>query len=372
MKRKSSARVDAAQDPITATAADIASAAGEYVLAAADRMAPYAQQAVEFVGPYAHQAAGRVTPYAQHAVEFVSPYAHQAAERVTPYALQAAERVGPLASTAKQRGAQAAHDAVQAFGPRIDEALERVSPAVEAAREKMTEDLLPRLSGALSAAAAPVVVEATKRGRATVAAARGELSLPEPEAKRGGRWLKRLAIVAALAGVVAIMVRKVLGNQDADWQAARPTTPYAPSQPAAPARSAWADTTDATAATASADPDAATTLEAVDDVPETAAAVDDDQVDAPLSSVDVPSDDLEAPADDSDSPVAESTEAEQTYEGEGVYVGSEPPEGFTIKGNERSMKYHTPESGGYVATTAEVWFNSEEAAQAAGFVRAQT
>jgi hypothetical protein len=26
------------------------------------------------------------------------------------------------------------------------------------------------------------------------------------------------------------------------------------------------------------------------------------------------------------------------YEGEGVYVGSEPPEGFTIKGNERSMK----------------------------------
>jgi hypothetical protein len=59
------------------------------------------------------------------------------------------------------------------------------------------------------------------------------------------------------------------------------------------------------------------------------------------------------------------------YQGEGVYVGSEPPEGFTIKGNERSMKYHVPESAGYSRTVAEVWFNSEDAAQQAGFVRAQ-
>ena len=44
---------------------------------------------------------------------------------------------------------------------------------------------------------------------------------------------------------------------------------------------------------------------------------------------------------------------------EGVYVGHEPPEGFTIKGNERSMKYHVPESSGYGRTIAEVWFNSE-------------
>ena len=63
--------------------------------------------------------------------------------------------------------------------------------------------------------------------------------------------------------------------------------------------------------------------------------------------------------------------AKSKYEGEGVYIGSEPPEGFTIKGNERSMKYHVPESAGYGRTMAEVWFNSEEAAQQAGFVRAQ-
>ena len=44
---------------------------------------------------------------------------------------------------------------------------------------------------------------------------------------------------------------------------------------------------------------------------------------------------------------------------------------YVIKGNERSKKYHMPETGGYARTIAEVWFNSEEAAQQAGFVRAQ-
>jgi hypothetical protein len=63
--------------------------------------------------------------------------------------------------------------------------------------------------------------------------------------------------------------------------------------------------------------------------------------------------------------------ASSKYQGEGVYVGHEPPEGFTIKGNERSMKYHVPESAGYGRTVAEVWFDSEEAAMQAGFVRAQ-
>ena len=70
-----------------------------------------------------------------------------------------------------------------------------------------------------------------------------------------------------------------------------------------------------------------------------------------------------------DEPAADETPARSS--GEGVYVGSEPPEGFIIKGNERSMKYHMPESAGYGRTVAEVWFNSEEAAQQAGFVRAQ-
>ena len=57
--------------------------------------------------------------------------------------------------------------------------------------------------------------------------------------------------------------------------------------------------------------------------------------------------------------------------GDGSYVGSEPPEGFVIKGNERSMKYHVQGNGGYERTIADVWFSSEDAAEAAGFTRAK-
>jgi len=62
----------------------------------------------------------------------------------------------------------------------------------------------------------------------------------------------------------------------------------------------------------------------------------------------------------------------------GKYAGShapmenveEAPEGFPIKGNEDSMKFHEPDSQWYSQTTAEVWFDTVESAEAAGFARA--
>src|SRR5215207_293567 len=48
-------------------------------------------------------------------------------------------------------------------------------------------------------------------------------------------------------------------------------------------------------------------------------------------------------------------------------AGGSAPEGFTVKGNEDSKLYHTPESPSYGATVAEVWFRTAEAAEAAGF-----
>jgi large subunit ribosomal protein L17 len=48
----------------------------------------------------------------------------------------------------------------------------------------------------------------------------------------------------------------------------------------------------------------------------------------------------------------------------------EPPEGFYVKGNADSMKYHTPASPWYDQTVAEVWFRTGEAAEAAGFTEA--
>jgi small subunit ribosomal protein S2 len=47
------------------------------------------------------------------------------------------------------------------------------------------------------------------------------------------------------------------------------------------------------------------------------------------------------------------------------------PEGFEIKGNADSMKFHAPTSPWYGRTKAEVWFRTAEAAIAAGFADAE-
>ena len=47
------------------------------------------------------------------------------------------------------------------------------------------------------------------------------------------------------------------------------------------------------------------------------------------------------------------------------------PEGFEVKGNADSGKFHAPSSPWYDRTKAEVWFKTETAAEAAGFVNAQ-
>ena len=48
----------------------------------------------------------------------------------------------------------------------------------------------------------------------------------------------------------------------------------------------------------------------------------------------------------------------------------EMPEGYPIKGNADSMKYHQPEGRWYEQTVAEVWFATPEAAEEAGFSEA--
>jgi large subunit ribosomal protein L17 len=47
----------------------------------------------------------------------------------------------------------------------------------------------------------------------------------------------------------------------------------------------------------------------------------------------------------------------------------EQPEGYAIKGNADSMLYHVPGSRSYNQTRAEVWFATEEDAEAAGFAK---
>ena len=48
----------------------------------------------------------------------------------------------------------------------------------------------------------------------------------------------------------------------------------------------------------------------------------------------------------------------------------EAPDGFPIKGNRDSMKFHEPDGQWFGQTVAELWFDNAESAEAAGFTRA--
>ena len=71
---------------------------------------------------------------------------------------------------------------------------------------------------------------------------------------------------------------------------------------------------------------------------------------------------LAAPAAAADAPFGEGSAA--------PLADGSAPEGFDIKGNQGSMKFHTPDSPWYGRTKAEVWFDTKANAEAAGFAPA--
>lgn len=280
------------------------------------------------------------------AVNYITPRAKQAGQHTYDYAKDAAQRVSEGVSPFIQ-------DARDRIVPLVSEAAERMQPtlehAYETAKDRVEHDVYPVFQDLWTDANEnPTVQEASRRGRSAVAALRGDLLLPEPKpvpVKREGGLLGKILTVlgiAALVGVVVIVIRAVLGSDDDGWSPAEPMRPGHEDEEAA-----WGDSP------FDSDSDVDTSAqESIDEAEE--AMVSEG---GPLN-----------PEDQSGA--GESAQrAEQGY-GEGAYVGSEPPEGFIIKGNERSMKYHTPEAAGYDRTNADVWFNSEEAALAAGFIRA--
>jgi large subunit ribosomal protein L17 len=106
---------------------------------------------------------------------------------------------------------------------------------------------------------------------------------------------------------------------------------------------------------------------------------------APAEETEVVADPVEASAEAVDLEPAVEVEGvddevfEETEGGvSGKYAGShvpledesQAPEGYPIKGNEDSMKFHEPDGQWFEQTVAEVWFDSVESAEAAGFTRA--
>jgi large subunit ribosomal protein L17 len=80
-----------------------------------------------------------------------------------------------------------------------------------------------------------------------------------------------------------------------------------------------------------------------------------------------------APAEEAPAVAAPAAEATSTELPAGAHApieSGEAPEGFEIKGNSGSMKYHVPGSRWYANTQAEIWFDTKESAEAAGYAPA--
>jgi large subunit ribosomal protein L17 len=79
-----------------------------------------------------------------------------------------------------------------------------------------------------------------------------------------------------------------------------------------------------------------------------------------------------------DDVAAETVKVESGAEDSGPYgpgsaeplAGGDAPDGYPIKGNQDSMKYHQPGGQWFDQTIPEVWFATAEDAEAAGFVEA--
>ena len=79
---------------------------------------------------------------------------------------------------------------------------------------------------------------------------------------------------------------------------------------------------------------------------------------------------LEAAGDADDDGVSDAVDASPHGAGSHAPLDDDSmPEGYPIKGNADSMLYHLPDTSFYNRTVAEVWFDTEESAKAAGFTR---
>ncbi len=216
-----------------------------------------------------------------------------------------------------------------------------------------------------------------------------EVDFPIPgndDAIRAVALLTRVVADAVADGLIARSGAKA-GDGEAGIGAEEPLAEWERElleQPAEAAEAAAAETP------AAETPAAETPAAATEEAPAEAAAAEAPAEDAPAAEAaaeEAPA--AEAPVAFADGPAAteETTEAaaeeaapeattEATDGGFGPDSAAAPedgsaPEGFEIKGNKDSMKFHAPTSPWYARTKAEVWFRTAEAAEAAGFVNAE-
>ncbi|QNN54459.1 hypothetical protein [Nocardioides mesophilus] len=146
------------------------------------------------------------------------------ADRASELASDLAERIAPSVEMAREKTAPLIAEAREKAGPVIADARDKATPVVQDARTRFTTEVLPALTAAVAAAneaTEDVREETAKRGKAAVAALRGEVEAPKQTHR-----LRNLLVVLGLGGVVAFVAKKMSSRPaTTTWQSPTPPTP---------------------------------------------------------------------------------------------------------------------------------------------------
>jgi len=165
-------------------------------------------------------------------------------------ATELVDRIGPpmesAVGAAREKAGPVLVEARQKAAPVFAEAREKAAPVVSDARDRIATDLLPVITAAIVAAdkaTEEVRGETKKRGKATVAALKGEIEAPVKKKKR--KRLPKLLLALGLAGAVAFVAKKLSDRPSTTtWESTPTTPPPAPASPVGAHRAEAADADD--------------------------------------------------------------------------------------------------------------------------------
>lgn len=204
----------------------------------AGRIAPHVETAREKAGPVIADARDKAGPVLAEARERTKPLIAEAREKAAPVLEKAGpvlEKAGPRLAEAREKAGPILADARDKAGPMLADAREKAAPAVAEARERFATEVVPVVTAALAAAneaTEDVREEGLKRGRAAVAALRGEVEPPKKKHR-----VRTGLLVVGLGGAVALVAKKLSDRQASTaWQSAY--TPPAPAPAAEPTTAA--------------------------------------------------------------------------------------------------------------------------------------
>jgi vacuolar-type H+-ATPase subunit H len=156
----------------------------------------------------------------------IRDHASDLGSRIGPTVESARGKAAPVLADARMKAAPILADARDKAAPLVADARDKAAPALSEARDRLTHDVLPVLTAALAAAGEATEEmreETSKRGRAAVAALKGEVEAPKKTHR-----LRNLLVVLGLGGLVAAVVKKMSDREPTTaWQSSYTPSPAA-------------------------------------------------------------------------------------------------------------------------------------------------